>query len=31
MTSALPSINPSMEVKYLISLAFGAAFGESFI
>src|SRR5260370_35615793 len=31
MASALPSIKPSMEVKYLTSLAPGAAFGESFI
>ena len=31
MTSALPSINPSMAVKYRVSFAPGAAFGESFI
>src|SRR3954465_6384373 len=31
MTSALPSISPSIEVKYRVSLAPGAAFGESFI
>src|SRR5258708_12454401 len=31
MASALPSIKPSIDVKYLTSLAPGAAFGESFI
>jgi len=31
MASALPSINPSIDVKYLVSLAPGAALGESFI
>src|SRR5882672_11693755 len=29
-TSALPSINPSMDVKYLTSLPAGAALGEGF-